>query len=200
MVQGAPVLMVDPDPGRVEAALRSGGLRCPGCAFVLSPWGFARRRRLRTQGGYYLTTPRRAICTACGRTHVLLPTVALLRRCDIAEVIGEALALKVAGWGHRRIGAASGVPATTVRGWLRRFGHRAELIRVHFTALAYRLDTTLGAVEPRGSPIADALEAMVAAAGAATRRFGEAPLWSFVAGATGGILLANTTAPFPAPE
>lgn len=140
------------------------------------------------------------MCTACGATHVLLPTVALLRRCDIAEVIGEALALKVAGWGHRRIGSVFGMPATTVRGWLRRFGRRAERIRVHFTALAYRLDPTLGAVEPRGSPIADAFEAMVVAAGAAARRFGEAPLWGFVAGATGGLLLANTTSPFPPPE
>jgi hypothetical protein len=31
MVRGAPVLMVDSDPNRVELALASGELACPGC-------------------------------------------------------------------------------------------------------------------------------------------------------------------------
>jgi hypothetical protein len=138
------------------------------------------------------------MCRVCAHTHVLLPTIALLRRFDVAEAIGEALALKVAGWGHRRIAAGMAVPPTTVRGWLRRFSRRVEIIRSHFTALAYLLDSSLGAIEPRGSPEGDALEAMVVAAGAAARRFGPGPLWCFVSGTTGGRLLSNTTSPFPA--
>jgi hypothetical protein len=118
------------------------------------------------------TKPRRSICYACVKTHILLPTIALLRRFDVAEAIGEALALKAAGWGHRRIAAGFGTPSTTVRDWLRRFALRAEAIRVHFTALAYLIDSSLGAIEPRGSPQGDVVEAMVVAADCAARRFG----------------------------
>ena len=35
MVRGAPVLMVDSDPDRVELALASGELACPGCGGVV---------------------------------------------------------------------------------------------------------------------------------------------------------------------
>jgi hypothetical protein len=42
------------------------------------------------------------------------------RRVDLAAVIDAALEVKAAGWGHRPIAARLGVPAATVRGWLRR--------------------------------------------------------------------------------
>jgi hypothetical protein len=190
--------MVDADCSRVEAALQAGELACPVCFQPLSPWGWGRRRCLRTHEGLLSTKPRRSICYACVKTHILLPTVALLRRFDVAEAIGEALALKAAGWGHRRIAAGFGIPSTTVRDWLRRFALRAEAIRVHFTALAYLIDSSLGAIEPRGSPQGDAVEAMVVAADCTARRFGPVPLWRFVSGATGGRLLSNTSSPFPA--
>jgi uncharacterized protein YjcR len=35
--------------------------------------------------------------------------------------------------GHRRIAEQLGVPAATVRGWLRRFGARAPVIAALFT-------------------------------------------------------------------
>ena len=153
---------------------------------------------MRTHDGLLSTKPRRSICYACEHTHVLLPTIALLRRFDVAEAIGEALVLKAAGWGHRRIAAGFGVPSTTVRDWLRRFALRAEAIRSHFTALAYLLDSSLGAIQARGSPQGDAVEAMVVASCCAARRFGPGPLWQFVSGASGGRLLSNTSSPFPA--
>jgi hypothetical protein len=53
----------------------------------------------------------------------------LARRADVAAVIGSALAAKATGAGHRRIAAALGRPAETVRGWLRRFAGRVEAIR-----------------------------------------------------------------------
>jgi hypothetical protein len=56
---------------------------------------------------------------------VLLPVVALVRRADLAVVIGAALAAKAVGKGTRPIAAALDRPWETVRGWLRRFGARA---------------------------------------------------------------------------
>jgi hypothetical protein len=71
---------------------------------------------------------------------VLLPVVALLRRADLAAVIGTALAAKAEGVGHRRIALALARPAETVRGWLRRFGGRLEPVRVVFTLWLRALD------------------------------------------------------------
>jgi hypothetical protein len=122
-------------------------------------------------------------------THVLLPVVALARRRDLVEVIGAALAAKAAGRGHRSIAAELDLPPTTVRGWLRRLASRAGLVRAQFTRLAFELDPTLGGVEPRGSPVADAVEAIGVAAAAAARRLGPTPVWWFAAGVTAGRLL-----------
>ncbi len=191
------MLMVGPDPGVVERELVAGGLACPVCAGELRPWGHV-RRWLRGRESERLVCLRRSRCRACLVTHVLLPVVVLGRRLDLAEVIGAALAAKVAGAGHRRVAAGLGLPASTVRGWLRRFAARAELIRAHFTALAYRLDPELGPITPRGSPLADALEAVGVAAAAVVRRLGPAEPWAVAAGASGGWLLGNTSALFAA--
>jgi hypothetical protein len=129
---------------------------------------------------------------------VLLPTSALLRRCAAVEVIGAALLAKQAGLGHRRVAARLGVPEATVRGWLRRFTARAETLRAAATVWAYRLDVQLGALQPRGSPYADALEALGAAAAAAVRRFGPpCSPWHVVAALTGGLMLAPGRLPRP---
>jgi hypothetical protein len=130
---------------------------------------------------------------------VLQPVTTLGRRLDLAEVIGQALVWRVLGRGHRRIAGELGLAPTTVRGWLRRFGVRAERLRAHFTRLAHALDPALPPLEPGGTGAADALEAIGMAAAAAARRLGPAPPWWFAAGATGGWLLGNTSAPFPAP-
>jgi hypothetical protein len=130
-------------------------------------------------------------------TQVLLPVRALVRRRDAVEVIGAALTAKASGVGYRRIAVELGVPATTVRGWLRRFAARAGFLRSQFMAVAHLLDRDLGRVEPRGSPEADALEAIGVAASAAARRFGSGPVWWFASGASAGRLLANTDSPFP---
>jgi hypothetical protein len=191
--------MVGADPVRVEQDLAAGVLGCPGCGGALGRWGFARRRRLRELAGWIKVRPRRGRCRACRATHVLLPVVALVRRVDLAQAIGQALLAKATGRGHRPIAAELGVPATTVRGWLRRFALRAEQVRAHFTGLACWLDPDACPIKPRGSPVGDAVEAIGVAAVAAARRFGPGlGPWEFASGATGGRLLANTTAPFPA--
>jgi hypothetical protein len=181
--------MVGPDAAGVERALLAGQLGCPGCAGVLRPWGWA-RRRLRDRVVDRPVRLRRSRCAGCRVTHVLLPVVALARRRDLAELIGAALVAGAAGRGHRAIAAELGLPPTTVRGWLRRFERRAGLVRARFTRLAFELDPTSVGIEPRGSPMADALEAIGVAAAAAARRLGPGRVWWFVAGVTGGGLLA----------
>ncbi len=127
---GGAVVTVETDGEAVEQRLRSGLLACPGCSGVLAGWGRARARQVRGLDGPVLVVPRRARCTGCGRTQVLLPVLLLVRRADTVAVIGAGLAVKAAGGGHRVIAAVLGRPVATVRGWLRRFAGRVEAVRV----------------------------------------------------------------------
>jgi Homeodomain-like domain len=131
-------------------------------------------------------------------THVLLPAALLLRRCDLVEVIGRALELAGVGWGQRRIVAAVGVPRSTLRGWLTRFAERAEMLRAQFVGWAVA-GVGCGGIEPSGSPVADAVTAIVAAAECARGEFADLGRWRFAAAATGGRLLCSTSAPFRSP-
>jgi len=187
------VLIVGTDEAKVERVLNEGLLACPDCAAVLRPWGFARWRVLREGTSLQRLRPRRSVCRPCRKTHVLLARSMLPRRRDAVGVIGEAIAAKAAGSGHRPIAARLGLPRETVRGWLRRFAARAEPLRAAFTALAYALDPSLSPIQPRASPFADACEAIAVAAQAAARRFGALPRWQFAAAASGGGLLCNTS-------
>lgn len=134
---------------------------------------------------------------------MLLPTVGLLRRMDLVEVIGQALLARARNASLRRIAGELGVPLSTVRGWLGRMAQpeRAERVRVHFTRLAVWLDPRADPPGPRGSPLADAVEAIGVAAVVAARRFGPASAdpWRLAAGATGGRLLCNTSPLFAGP-
>jgi Domain of unknown function (DUF6431) len=191
------MLSVCVEQARVEAELAGGLLGCPSCRGVLGPWGHARERVLRCSMGDRLLRPRRARCRGCAGTHVLLPDVVLVRRRDEVAVIGEAIEAKVAGVGHRPIAGWLGVPEGTVRGWLRRFAERAEQIRSHFTRWVVVLDPELGPVWPAGSGVADALEAVAVAARAWVLRFGPGGVWPIAGLLSGGVLLCNTSCPFP---
>jgi Domain of unknown function (DUF6431) len=185
------MLIVCAEQVRVEAELVDGLLGCPSCREVLGPWGHARERVLRCSSGDRLLRPRRARCRGCAGTHVLLPDLALLRRQDEVSVIGAAIEASVAGEGYRRIAGRVGVYADTVRGWLRRFAERAELIRAHFTRCAVWLDPELGSVLPAGSGIADALEAIAVAVRAWVLRFGSGDPWQIASRLSEGLLLAT---------
>ena len=113
-------------------------------------------------------------------------------------MIGAAIEAKVAGLGHRRIAERLGVPKDTVRGWLRRFAARAGRVWAHFTRWAVALDPELGPVLPAGSGIADALEAVAVAARGWVLRFGPGEAWRIAAVLSAGVLLCNTSCPFPA--
>jgi len=190
----APVLTVGKDGAAVERRLVEGLLGCPACGGRLGRWGYARPRVLRAEGVVRRRLrPRRARCAGCGRTHVLLPVGVLVRRADAAVVIGAALVAKAAGWGHRPIAARLARPAATVRGWLRRFAARAALLRAAFTMLLCELDADPPVLEPAGGAVADAVAAILAAAGAVTRRWGLVLVglspWELAAAVTGGRLL-----------
>jgi hypothetical protein len=187
------VLTVGVNGAVVEGQLAGGELECPCCGGVLAGWGWARPRVLRGLRGPVRLRPRRARCGVCGVTHVLLPVFALLRRVDLAEVIGAALAAKAAGAGARSIAAVWGRPADTVRGWLRRFGSRAGLVRVFFTRLL--VEVGVDPVPPAAalSGFADAVAAVAGAWVAAASRWpgiGEVPSWRLAVAASGGRLLA----------
>jgi len=181
--------MVGTDPVEVDRLLAGGALHCPGCAGGLRPWGYARRRMLRGPGEQPWQRPRRCRCSGCRATHVLLPVLCLSRRADDVAVIGSALLAKATGLGHRPIAIGLGLPVSTVRGWLRRFGCRAEDVRVLFIGLLHALEPAVGAVVPTGSVFGDALEVLGLAAAAAARLFGPRPAWQFAASASGGLLL-----------
>jgi hypothetical protein len=131
----------------------------------------------------------------CLVTHVLLPVVALLRRADLAEVIGAALAAKARGMGARTVAVLLDRPVDTVRGWLRRFGSRAEAVRQFFTGLL--VDVAPDPVVPAAmcTVFADAVAAVVGAAVAVLSRWprlGEVPVWQAAAAATHGRLLSSS--------
>jgi Domain of unknown function (DUF6431)/Helix-turn-helix domain len=191
------MLIVCAEVALVEARLAGGLLACPSCREVLRPWGHARDRVLRCRSGDRWLRPRRARCRGCAVTHVLLPEIALLRRQDEVSVIGAAIVASVGGEGYRRIAAKLGVPADTVRGWLRRFGERAGLLRAYFTRCVVALDVEIGRMMPAGSGVADAVDAIAVAARAWVLRFGSADPWAVVSRLSGGGLLATRVPAFP---
>lgn len=191
--------MVENDPERVEADLAAGRLVCPLCGGALARWGFARRRRVRAESGGVEVHPRRCRCRGCGRTQVLLPDLLFLRRVDTTGVIGRAVRAAAQGAGHRVAAAVVGRPASTVRGWLRRLRARAILVAAHFSAWAYRLDPNLAPIVPAGTALSDALEAIGVAARAASLRLGPRPGWSWASVLSAGLLISNTSSPWPVP-
>ncbi len=156
-----------------EAGLAAGSLTCPSCGSGrLARWGYGRERTVTLLGGRRVAVrPRRARCTACEVTHVIVPAWCVPRRAHGLEVIGTAAAAALAGHGHRAIGPELGVPAATVRGWLLRLRARAEQLRCHALGqLAVFGGDRADHLGPSGSPLGDALAALAAAVAAVRRR------------------------------
>jgi hypothetical protein len=85
-----------------------------------------------------------------------------------------------------------GVPADTARGWLRRARQQAPWLGALATRLAYQTDPELGAIWPRRSALAEAVEALGQAAAALTRWPGllASSPWHLIVAFTRGRLLA----------
>ncbi|MDT5256170.1 MAG: hypothetical protein QOD10_1250 [Mycobacterium sp.] len=187
------MVTVEADVDRVECRLAAGELRCPLCGGVLAGWGRARPRQLRGAHELMELCPRRSRCTGCGVTHVLLPVTALLRRAETAAVIVSALAAKaMRKVGFRRIAAELARPAETVRGWLRRFAERAEVLRSVFTVWLRAVDADPVMPGAAGGVFADAVTVIAAVATAVTHRFSlpTVSLAEVAVAVSGGRLLA----------
>ncbi len=193
------MIIVGTDEAAVDTDLTNGRLNCPNCGSSLRPWGHGIERDVRLVERTERRRFRRSICRPCGRTHVLVHEDTLVRRRDGAEVIGMALVAKARGGGHRRIARALGRPASTVRGWLRRFAARADDLREHFTRWAHAVDPTHNDRATGGPPFSDAVSAIGVLGMVAIRRFGPRPAWSMASVVTGGGLLGNTSALFRPP-
>lgn len=131
---------------------------------------------------------------------MLLPVSCLLRRADTVEVIGAALAARAAGAGHRSIAQELGRAPETVRGWLRRFAGRVEVVRSFFTVVMVGVDVDPVIPGPAGSAWADALTAIGGAWAATSSRFhggsvGLLPVWRSVCAVTSGLLLSPSWPP-----
>jgi hypothetical protein len=173
------------DADAASADLESGTLACPSCGTGrLGSWGYGRERVIRAQGGERCRLrPRRGRCRSCRATHVLLPSWAVPRRADAAGVIARAAAASALhGTGSARLGAELGVPAATVRGWLRRLRARAgqmlQEASAEFGSLVAVVETPEGR-DPcppgsAGSVLGDALALVIACAVAAIRWHGRA--------------------------
>jgi hypothetical protein len=134
-------------------------------------------------------------------THVLLPVTLLLRRAYAAEVIGAAIEARGGGVGHRPAGQRLGVPASTVRGWLRRLGGRLEPVRVVLVQVAIRAGVDVTVPAARGCPWRDLLAALETATVALRSRFGPVGVlgpvtaWQVAVACSGGRLLAPGWSP-----
>ena len=131
-------------------------------------------------------------------SHALLPAFVLAWRLDVAETVGAVIG-QVAGGacGVRPAAARAGVPYTTARGWVRRFGARAPELGAGFAALAVELGGE--AIRPAGQAGRFALAAVGAAFAAAAGLPGWPGLgaWRFASSVSGGRLIAaNTGSPF----
>jgi Domain of unknown function (DUF6431) len=137
-------------------------------------------------------------CRRCRVSHALLPAFVLAWRLDAVESVGAVLAGVTAGsCGVRPAAARLGVPYTTTRGWVRRFGARAPELGVAFAALAVELGGE--PVRPSGRASRFALEAVIAAFDAASCLPGWLAVgpWRFASAVSGGRLIAaNTISPY----
>ncbi|MGH3468853.1 MAG: hypothetical protein ACRDQF_14125 [Thermocrispum sp.] len=127
---------------------------------------------------------------------MLLPVTVLARRAYAIEVIGAALLARAGGRGHRPVAGTLGVPAATVRGWLRVMAARLEPVRLHLLQVARRAGVDQPVPRALGSPWRDVLAALGAATAAVTGRFGvvgvdgSVTVWQVAAACSAGRLLA----------
>ena len=182
------------DQAQAHRKLTAGTLPCWRCSGPLRSWGYARPRSLRLScGARVCLRPRRARCRGCSATDVLLPAFAPLRSAYAMEVVGPALLGSAQGRSHRTTAAELGLPADTVRGWIRKVNGRAEWLRTTATAAAHMFDSMFDGLPPTPtrSPLAEAISALGAAASAARRMFGPiATQWELLAAIAQGQLLA----------
>lgn len=171
--------------GRVEIPRPSS---CPSCGHgrvTFDGWYPRHTRRGRV-------AIQRVLCgdDGCGqRSHSLVPDVLVSGRADLVSVIGWALEAKAAGMGHRSIAVQLGVPAATVRGWLRRAAQRGGQVALRLLARAAAADPA--GRDPPGGGGVEVLVAAVAGAARAWSALSGEPVerWRYAVMAIGGRML-----------
>ncbi|MGI8312160.1 hypothetical protein [Saccharopolyspora hattusasensis] len=93
---------------------------------LVRPWGRTRDRAVAGPQGTVTVRLDRDRCRSCRATLVLLPANLVAGRSYPLGVIGEALVAAGAGAGSGSVATRLGVPAGTVRSWLRRARGNAE--------------------------------------------------------------------------
>lgn len=172
---------------------------CPDCGGELGPWSAGYRRLVRFAGEIRWLRLTRGRCRACARTHALLPSFLLAYRRDVADTVGAALLGAASGRGHRALAATLGLPAETVRGWLRRARETQATRRARASLFGFAF--ALGADPPRPPPIPDPLlwllDAVASAHERAWARYGP-PMggpWNLASALTRGRLLGTPDIP-----
>ncbi|MGE5289748.1 MAG: DUF6431 domain-containing protein [Micromonosporaceae bacterium] len=191
--------MVWPCPLPVDAYVAAGRRvgfprpACPACRGPMVLWA-GYWRHVRAAGRCRKIFVPRLRCAPCRVSHALLPAFVLAWRLDVAETVGAVITEVTGGvCGVRPAAVRAGVPDTTARGWVRRFGSRARELGVGFAALAVALGGE--PVRPPGEPRGFALAAIGAAFGAAASLPGwlAVGLWGFASAVSGGRLIAAST-------
>ena len=127
---------------------------------------------------------------------MLIWTRSYPRRADSAETVGAALLAAAGGLGHRRVAAVVELPATTVRGWLRRARANSEAVRADATVATHQIDPTAHRFDPTGSALGDMVDAVGRAVAAWVLRFGPGPSpWQLAVGLTRAAILAPVPRP-----
>lgn len=191
------------DAAGARTTLFAGRLACPSCGGTLRPWGHTRARAVATsrEGAQATVKVRldRARCRSCQATHVLLPAELLARRSYPLRVIGAALAAAGQGGGSRSVAGWLGVPAATVRSWLRRARANAKALYRLGVQTVVALDPVLLPATPQVTALGDALAALAAAASATIARFAPDPAsahpWPVINVIIRGRLLAPGLSP-----
>jgi len=119
----------------------------------------------------------------------LLPVSLLLRRAYLADLIFSALSSAATGSGHRSIGVELGIPASTVRGWIRVMTARAGEVRNYLLNIAVAAGVEVSVPKATGSGCGDVIAAIDVAQAALGYRFG-----GVGPGGSGGLVGAVTGA------
>lgn len=169
---------------------------CPHCTSPMWFWS-GYERFIRTCATCVKMWVCRARCSKCQQTHSLLPSFTLQQRLDVVSSIGAVLSAVTEGAGGVRPEAERlGVPHSTARGWVRRFGERAPGWAAGFCALVVRGGGEVADLSS-GTSAQQALQAITSAFDLVRPNGPAEQLWPFASVVTGGGLLAtNTNPPF----